>query len=171
MLLDPPTSLSCAPGLPVTCAPKRVPIEQPDQYQQRTSRGQASEAISALQTAHRLKEEGYSVSAWRWVEHAMDQALLAHPEGQKLYCDEACVERLMMSGSEPPAALIVSVGLAALGSLAHDDEDLEEARTAFEESLKVGSIILPTNNMFDGSSGLWRAREWYGRGGAGGPRV
>ena len=104
-----------------------------------SSMDQVSEATNALRIALCLKEDGHTESAWRWVEHAMDSALLAHPEKEKLRFDhETGIDRLVLrSDSEPPAALVISVGFATLGSLAHDDEDLDVARAAFEESLNV----------------------------------
>ena len=91
----------------------------------------SAEAATALRIAHELEEDGDAAAARRCVEHAIDCAREAAAGALRL--DEA----LLLSAAEPPAEFIASVGLATLGALAREAEELDEARSALEESTSI----------------------------------
>ena len=90
----------------------------------------------ALRIAHELEEDGDSCAARQCVEYAVSQARAASSDGVPL-ADAELLSRIAASAPNPPAALIASVGLALVGSLARDAGDLVQARCSLEESLRT----------------------------------
>ena len=98
----------------------------------------ARDAATALQIAVELREDGDPGAARSCIKYAVGRArvsasLVTTPLAKCF--DEA--DRLVLMASEPPNALVMSLSLAVAASLAHDADDLDEARSAFEESLSV----------------------------------
>ena len=91
-------------------------------------------ATTALRVAIELVEDGDTDAATRCAEYALEKAREATDDETLSYDDEAD------DGDEPPVALIASVALATLGSLAQGEVDqLEAGRAALEQSLGVWS--------------------------------
>ena len=96
----------------------------------------ATEAATALRVAQELKEDGDNDAATRCVEHSVAQARLAasskQPSGTLSYDEQHDYHE-----ASEPAGLIASVGLALLGTLHREADELDAAREALEESLRI----------------------------------
>eukprot|EP00316_Scyphosphaera_apsteinii_P025154 CAMPEP_0119306318 /NCGR_PEP_ID=MMETSP1333-20130426/7103_1 /TAXON_ID=418940 /ORGANISM="Scyphosphaera apsteinii, Strain RCC1455" /LENGTH=148 /DNA_ID=CAMNT_0007309585 /DNA_START=106 /DNA_END=549 /DNA_ORIENTATION=- len=111
-----------------------------------TARQAAIDAATALRIAQELEEDGDAFAARRCVQHAVDRAYLSVSltNGRLCYDETYCPVLASSeppvkprSNFEPPAALIASIALCTLGSLAHDSDDLDAGREAFQASLKI----------------------------------
>ena len=91
----------------------------------------ARDASTALRVARELDEDGDAEAARRCVEYAISRARGASA-GEPLRFSEGDVD-----GPEPPAALVAAVALTTLGNLARQQDELDGARQAYEESLAM----------------------------------
>ena len=96
----------------------------------------ARDAANALRIAHELEEDGDPEAARRCVEYAIACARSAAAELR--FGDEGAgtVE------SEPPPALVATVGLATLGSLARDSDELDVARDKHRDAFEDAAVAV-----------------------------